>query len=154
LGVTQYWYWLPPRDLNRDVEEPLAAVTGWTSILATAATPTWSPTQTLPFSFQFNGSAVTQYKVSSSGVLTFDVVPALPAPASTPAALPNAAIPDKSVCIWGLQGTGAKDNIVTKTFGNAPNRQYWIQFSSYRASLKTPYTSLHQFCKPFITPLA
>lgn len=136
----QYWM-LPsisigqnPGDLNRDVEEPLAGVPGWTSILATAATPTWTATQTLPFAFQFNGSAVSQFKVSSTGVLTFDVSTVLPAPPLPNAALPNASIPNNSICIWGLQGTGANDNIVTKTFGTAPNRQFWVQFSSYSHS--------------------
>ncbi|MBL0071768.1 MAG: hypothetical protein IPP34_08130 [Bacteroidetes bacterium] len=45
--------------------------------------------------------------------------------------LPSALIPDNSVCVWGLQATGANDNIVVKTFGTAPNRQYWIFFTSY-----------------------
>jgi hypothetical protein len=33
--------------------------------------------------------------------------------------------------IWGIQGTGSNDYIVTKTFGTSPNRQHWIFFSSY-----------------------
>ncbi len=132
----QYWQ-LPnisigqnPGGLNTDVEEPITVVTGWTSIQATSSTPVWSATQTLPFAFQFNGAAVTQYKVSTSGVLTFDVATALAAPSATNAALPNAAIPDKSICAWGVTCTGTNDNIATKTFGTAPNRQFWIQFSS------------------------
>jgi hypothetical protein len=137
MAKAQYWY-LPsisigqnPGNINRDIEEPIAAVTGWTSILATSASPAWSPTQSLPFSFQFNSAPVTQFKVSSTGVLTFDVGTALAAPPVTNGALPNAAIPNNSICAWGIQGTGANDNIVTKIFGTAPNRQFWIQFSSY-----------------------
>ncbi|GBL36305.1 hypothetical protein EMGBS15_19000 [Filimonas sp.] len=136
LTQAQYWQ-LPnisigqnPGGLNTDIEEPIGGVTGWTSIQATSATPVWSATQTLPFPFQFNGAAVTQYKVSTSGVLTFDVTTGLAAPSVTNAALPNAAIPDKSICAWGVTCTGANDNIATKTFGTAPNRQLWIQFSS------------------------
>jgi len=132
----QYWQ-LPnisagqnPGGLNTDVEEPLAGVTGWTSIQAASATAVWTAAQTLPFAFQFNGSAVTQYKVSSTGVLTFDVASPLAAPSATNLALPNAAIPNNSICVWGVNCTGANDNIVTKTFGTAPNRQYWVQFSS------------------------
>lgn len=136
IAGAQYWQ-LPnitigqnPGGLNTDVEEPLAAVTGWTSIQAASATPVWTAAQTLPFAFQFNGSPVTQYKVSTTGVLTFDVATALPAPPAANAALPNAAIPNKSICVWGITCTGANDNIVTKTFGTAPNRQYWVQYSS------------------------
>ena len=35
--------------------------------------------------------------------------------------------------VWGLQGTGSNDNIVTKTFGTAGGRQHWVFFSSYTA---------------------
>ncbi len=122
-----------PGTLNADPEYPVGGgiATGWTTIQGTAATPVWSTVQTLPFAFSFNGGAVTQYKVSTSGVLTFDVATALVAPSYTKAALPDATIPNSSVCIWGLAALGANDNIVSKTFGVAPNRQHWIQFSSY-----------------------
>lgn len=135
IAQAQYWQ-LPnvnagsnPGGINNDTEQP--AQTGWTSLLATSATPTWSAATAIPFTFSFNGSPVTQFKASSTGVVTFDVATALAAPTATNSALPNAAIPDKSVCIWGLQGTGANDAIVTKTFGTAPNRQFWIQYNSY-----------------------
>lgn len=135
FAQAQYWQ-IPnvnagqnPGDLNNDTEQPSPA--GWTSILAQSATPTWSPTTAIPFAFQFNGSAVTQFKASSTGVVTFDVGTSLAAPALPNAALPSALIPDNSVCVWGINGTGGNDNIVTKTFGTAPNRQFWIQYSSY-----------------------
>jgi hypothetical protein len=131
----QYWMWPNttaaenPNGINNDVEQPAQA--GWTSIQTTSATPVWTANQTLPFAFNFNGAPVTQFKVSTSGVLTFDVATALAAPPVVSSNLPNAAVPDKSVCIRGLQGTGANDAIVTKTFGTAPNRQFWVQFNSY-----------------------
>ena len=31
--------------------------------------------------------------------------------------------------VWGLQGTGSNDNIVTKTFGTAGGRQHWVFFA-------------------------
>ncbi len=135
----QYWQ-IPnpnantnPGGINADDEYPVGGglAATWVTIQGPSATPVWSTNQTLPFAFQFNGAAVTQYKVSNSGVLTFDVATAVAAPSFTKAALPSASIPDKSVCIWGLGGQGANDNIVSKTFGTAPNRQHWIQFSSY-----------------------
>ena len=141
VNYAQYWQ-LPnitigqnPGALNTDVEEPIAGVTGWTSIQAASATPVWSSTQTLPFAFNFNGAPVTQYKISTTGVLTFDVATALAAPSATNLSLPNAAIPNKSVCVWGITCSGTNDNIVTKTFGTAPNRQYWVQYSSDRKSV-------------------
>lgn len=122
-----------PGNLNSDGEYPVGGglPADWVNIRTSSATPVWSADQTIPFSFSFNGIAVSQFKVSTSGVLTFDVASALAAPSYTKAALPNAAIPDNSVCIWGLGGVGANDNVVMKTFGTAPNQQLWVQFSSY-----------------------
>ena len=138
-SVSAQYYYLPstingnPGGLNSDGEYPVGGglAATWTAIsTAPAATPAWSSTQTLPFAFQFNGSAVTQFKVSTSGILTFDVAAAT-APSYTKAALPDASIPNNSVCIWGLASVGTNDLIVTKTFGTAPNRQQWVMFSSY-----------------------
>ncbi|MFN0200375.1 MAG: T9SS type A sorting domain-containing protein [Bacteroidia bacterium] len=123
-----------PGGLNADNEYPVGGgqPAGWTSINAgNAATPVWTPAQTLPFAFNFNGSPVTQYIAATSGVVTFDVATGLAAPAVANTALPSAAIPDKSVCAWGITGSGTNDNICYKTFGTAPNRQHWIIFSSY-----------------------
>ncbi len=140
FAVAQYYY-IPnvaagknPGGLNTDVVYPSGGgmAAGWSSIFTgNAATPVWSSTQTLPFGFSFNGAAVTQFKVSSSGILTFDVGTAVAAPTYTKGSLPSAAIPDKSVCIWGIAGMASNDYIVTKTFGSAPNRQFWVQFNSF-----------------------
>ena len=138
-SMAQYYY-IPytgagtnPGGLNTDDEYPVGGglTTGWTSIHpGSATTPAWTAVQTLPFAFQFNGVAVTQYKVSTSGVLTF-TTGAATAPAYSTVALPNANIPDNSICVLGIRGNGTNDNIVTKTFGTAPNQQHWIMFSSY-----------------------
>lgn len=122
-----------PGGLNTDVEFPVGGgiPAGWTTTFGPAAVPTWSAVQTIPFTFIFDGNAVSSYKVSNSGCVTFDVATLVAAPAFTPVALPSATIPDKSVCALGLRGTAANDNVVTKTFGTAPNRQYWISFNSY-----------------------
>ena len=140
VANAQYYY-LPyvnegtnPGGLNVDPEYPVGGglPTTWATVLTSpATTPIWSPVQTIGFPFSFNGVAVTQFKVSNSAVLTFDVSTAVAAPTYTRAALPSALIPDKSVCIWGLSALGTNDNVVKKTFGTAPNRQLWIQFGSY-----------------------
>lgn len=122
-----------PGGLNTDTEYPVGGGLSatWTQVLAgSQATPVWSSAISLPFNFSFNGTTVTSYKVSSSGVVTFTQNPGT-APSYTNASLPNAAIPDNSICVWGLAGTGSNDIVVQKTFGSAPNRQYWIFFSSY-----------------------
>ena len=139
--LSQYYYFpnttpsKNPGGLNTDLEYPTSSLTsGWTSVLSGGnASGTYSSAKTIPFSFNFNGSAVTQYKVSNSGILTFDVGTATsPGPSNT--SLPSASVPDKSICIWGLSGSGNNDNIVTKTFGSSPDRQHWIFFTSYNYS--------------------
>jgi hypothetical protein len=120
-----------PGGLNTDNEYSNTwAADGWTSILGPAvSSPTWSANQTIPFTFNFDGSTVTQYKVSSTGVLTF-TTSAATVPGTSNSALPSSGIPDKSICIWGLICSGGNDEIVIKTFGSAPNRQQWIYFPS------------------------
>lgn len=132
-----------PGGLNTDNEYPVGGGLpgGWTTVRGPSGTPAWSSNQTIPFSFNFNGSAETQYKVSNSGILTFTTT-AGTAPTFTAGNLPNAAIPNKSVCVWGIQGTGTNDNVVTKTFGTAPNRQHWIFFSSYTKGSSWTYWSI------------
>jgi hypothetical protein len=142
LANAQYYY-LPypnagtnPSGLNMDNEYPFGgtgAPTGWTNISSapTNTTPVWSANRTIPFPFQFDGSTVTQFKVSSSAILTFDINTTLAAPPYAKSTLPSPLIPDKSVCLWGLASLGTNDIILTKTFGTAPNRQLWIQFNSY-----------------------
>jgi hypothetical protein len=139
----QYYYNSPattpggnPGNLNGDIEKPYGdgLPSGWTNIQPTT-NPAWTATQNIPFTFNFNGAPVTQYKVSTTGVLTFtttaSTVPTLPN-----LSLPNASIPDKSVLIWGLNwgGSNSNDAICTKTFGTTPNRQHWIFFSSYNSN--------------------
>ncbi|MEO9531220.1 MAG: T9SS type A sorting domain-containing protein [Crocinitomicaceae bacterium] len=121
-----------PGDLNQDGAYPEGSgqVAGWNSIIGPSqTTPIWSADQTIPFTFNFNGSPVTDYKVSSTGVLTFDTG-AGTVPGATSAAIPSASIPDNSICLWGLEASGTNDNVSIKTFGSAPNRQLWIHFSS------------------------
>ena len=121
-----------PGALNNDIEQ--GSTTGWATIHTGPATPTpaWSSNVTIPFSFSFNGSVEASYKVATSGVLTFNIA-AGTAPVSANIAIPSASLPDKSVCVWGLESNGANDIIRYKTFGTSPNRQHWIQFCSYTA---------------------
>ena len=130
-----------PGGLNTDAEQPfgaagVTAVNGYAEIIpAGTATLSWSTTQTIPFPFNFDGAPVTQYKVSTSGVLTFTTA-ATTVPSYTNATIPNTGIPDKSIMVWGLQqgaGGSGNDGILNKTHGTAPNRQHWINFASFGA---------------------
>jgi hypothetical protein len=124
-----------PKGLNNDIEQP--GTTGWTAIHSgSAASPAWSTTATIPFNFNFNGTNYTQFKVSTSGVLTFTTAAPTP-PSYTSASIPNATIPDNSIMAWGVRGTGTNDQIRTKVFGSNPNRQQWIQFNSYSVNGNT-----------------
>lgn len=123
-----------PRSLNTDAEDQYNTATfPWNLVLTgtsnTQSAPEWTPVQTLPFAFQMNGQTFNSYKVSSSGVLTFSTG-ATTVPGTVNRVLPDAAIPDNSVCVWGTLMTSNNDFIVTKTFGTAPNRQHWVQFNS------------------------
>ena len=118
-----------PGDLNGDPEQPSGGLTGWTTVMSSTAIDAWSTAQTIPFNFDFNGSPVSTYMISNSGVLTFAASPG-PVPGTTPSSLPNISIPNKSVCMWGLNISGTNDAILSKTFGTAPNRQHWVTFSS------------------------
>lgn len=130
-------YYLPPvpgnpGNLNTDSEFPNGSGldASWTLLQGPSGSPTWSANQTVPFAFSFNGVSSTSYKVSTTGILTF-TTSATAVPSSTPAALPSASIPDNSICVWGIAATGGNDNVMTKTFGTAPNRQHWVFFTSH-----------------------
>lgn len=131
-----------PGNLNNDLEEPGGYVAqvlqGYTLLTDSSSVDSWTGPQTIPFSFNFNGSAETTYFVSTSGVLTFaSSAPSL-SPGFTPSILPAASIPPKSVCAWGIELTGPNDAIVSKTFGSAPNRQHWIIWASASSSSLGP----------------
>lgn len=120
-----------PGGLNAETDDELG---GWTSILtAGAAANAWSATQTVPFTVDYFGTGYTDFKVSYHGLLTFNTATALlPSPN---AALPAASLPDLTIAAFWDEFTnnapmGGNDEVLTKTFGTAPNRQFWIKWSS------------------------
>ena len=140
-GFHAQYFYLPsttqgnPGGLNNDNEYPNGSGldASWTSLLPGGnSSPTWSPIDTIPFNFNFNGSPVSTFKVSSSGVLTFTTSSGI-APIYANASIPDPGIPNNSIMVWGIEGTGSNDEIVTKTFGNPGGQQYWVFFSSYTA---------------------
>ena len=151
ISLSAQYYYIPnttnpgnPGGLNTDAEYPNGSgmPAGWSTILGGSnSAPIWSSIETIPFSFNFNGSPVTQYKVSSSGILTF-TTGASTVPAYSNVAIPNASIPDQSVLVWGIQGSGSNDEIVTKTFGSVGSQQHWIWFASYTYGTLWTYWSI------------
>ena len=124
-----------PGGLNIDNEYPFGSGldTSWKILLPAGSTsPVWSVIDSIPFQFTFNNNVVNQFKVSSSGVLTFEINSTI-IPGFGNVTIPDPAIPDNSVMVWGLEGTGSNDNIVTRTFGNIGGQQFWVFFSSYTA---------------------
>jgi hypothetical protein len=149
MGVANAQYYVIPNPnagtnpggVNVETEYPIGGglSSAWNPISGSGPTPKWSTTETLPFTFNFNGAGYTQFKVSTSGVLTF-TTSATTVPAFGAVALPNANVPNNSVCILGIRGSGANDSIVTATFGAAPNRQFWVMFASYSTPTAGAYT--------------
>ena len=134
-SLAQYYY-IPeptagqnPKGLNTDLDYPpnSGGGVGWSTVLSGAGT-SWSSSQTIPFGFELDGQHFTSFKVSPNGIVTFSTgVSNLPG--NTPKALPSPEIPDNSLTMWGITMEDG-DFVLTKTFGSAPNRQFWIQFNS------------------------
>ena len=81
-----------PGGINTEDEQPYGSLsttyTGYTEVFTPGSTA-WSPVQTLPFSFEFDGGVVTDYYIAPSGVLTFSSNLGT-VPSSSNAALPTA----------------------------------------------------------------
>lgn len=132
-----------PGGINTDGENPYPNTpSGWTKVWNGGATttPTYASAQAIPFDFEFNGTKVTTYTPSTFGTVTFEKDMATSKPAAySNYTLPNADIPDNSVCALGLKPLGPLTSgtteymsaIITKTVGTAPNRQHWIQFNFF-----------------------
>jgi thiol-disulfide isomerase/thioredoxin len=118
-----------PGGLNQE-SETAGTPADWNTILTGGTSQSWSDPVALPFVFLFNGMPYNQYKVSSTGVLTFDLAAAA-VPGVNNEALPSAEIPDNSIAVWGLKTVSASEVITTKSFGTAPNRQHWISFRAF-----------------------
>jgi len=123
-----------PGGLNTESD----GVGGWVAITsAPQSTNSWSSAQQIPFAFEFFGDSVTQFRVSQNGLIIFDTSSTtIPGDSVENTNLPTSLLPDKTiVCFWDRftanPPTGTNDKVYTKTFGTAPNRQLWIEWSSF-----------------------
>ncbi|MCB0844847.1 MAG: T9SS type A sorting domain-containing protein [Bacteroidetes bacterium] len=138
LGYSQYYY-IPyinagtnPGGLNTLEEQPFGQGldASWTIIHEGGkSNPEWTPIINMPFLFYMNEQVAVQFRVSTSGVLSFDTNSNV-IPPFQPENLPSANLPNKSVAVWGLSGKGVDDKIAMRTF-DGPNKQLWISFINY-----------------------
>ena len=96
--------------------------------------PVWSTVYPIGFPFVFNGDSVTHFKVSSTGVVTFDTTAAI-APPFGAVTLPNALVPDKSLCMTGIKASGTNSKVIILSepmYGmNISPKRKWIMFSQF-----------------------
>lgn len=96
--------------------------------------PVWSAVYPIGFPFVFNGDSVTHFKVSSTGVVTFDTT-ATVAPPFGAVTLPDAMIPDKSVCVTGIKASGTNSKVIILSeplYGiYISTKRKWIMFSQF-----------------------
>ncbi|MFK7922856.1 MAG: choice-of-anchor J domain-containing protein [Bacteroidia bacterium] len=128
-----------PGGLNTEADAP--GQFNWTTIQAgNQAANIWSPPTAIPFAFSFFGQTVTQFKASLNGVVTFDIASTvIPGPNTN---LASASLPNQSICAFWDEftanaPTGGNDEIRTKVFGAAPNRQLWIKWYSFEIGSPT-----------------
>ncbi len=104
-----------------------------TKIMDKTTNDALSSTQTLPFTFNFYGSPVTQFKASDNGYITFNT--AATTSVKTNSNLPAAGDPNNCIyAFWNDWEFKAAPNpnfitaILTRTTGTAPNRKFFIQW--------------------------
>jgi len=130
-----------PRGLNVENDDNLL---NWTEITtANKHTNSWSSPRDIGFDFVFFGNAVTQFKVSQNGLLTFSTdVDLLPGDVVDNLDLVedldpfNPLFPNLTICaFWDsftdAPPTGPNDKVYMKVFGAEPNRQLWIKWASF-----------------------
>lgn len=102
---------------------------------STAKTKFLSASQTMPFAWSFYGTPITEYKVSSSGYLTFNT--AITADSNNNVALPSAAAPAASIfAFWdnlkvyfsSSVNSSYPQGVRSWTYGTAPNRVHVVQW--------------------------
>jgi hypothetical protein len=92
-----------------------------------------STAQTIPFSFEYYGTAYTSYKASDNGYITFDVSDTTSDPSNT--SIPTTGGPNNAIyAAWDdlvlLADAGTPDEVKNYTIGTTPNRIHVIQWHS------------------------
>lgn len=121
-----------PRNLNKE-QDDFSVANNWESVLGDSANVGYSKVLNLPFNFKLGGTIFSQYKVASTGYITFSINETkIQRPKYRDELnLPSVNLPDYSLYIGGITTFEANDQVFVKTFGTAPNRQFWIKFQSF-----------------------
>ena len=94
----------------------------------------WHGPYTIPFAFEFFGTAVTEFWVSDNMLLTFDN-PATGPTSSPNTSLPSGLLPDNTIAaLWSCPAASIStinDGIFYGTFGTAPNRHLVVLYHSW-----------------------
>lgn len=150
-----YAQWTYTVNYNADVGNPggvntgddFESITSWNILLeASQAANLWSPSTAIPFAFDYYGTPVTHLKASANGLITFDTATTVLPNANVN--LPTATLPNSTMAVWwdeftNAPSTGTNDRVVTKTYGTAPNRQFWIKWFSFE--MGNPFVSFNYF---------
>lgn len=121
-----------PRNINTE-QDDYSMANNWDLILSDSSKKCYSQILNIPFTFKLGTQSFSQFKVSSTGYVTFSVNdPKIQHPSyRDELKLPSLDLPNYSIYIGGITSYGTNDQVFTKTFGTAPNRQFWIKFQSY-----------------------
>ncbi|MGB0432118.1 MAG: hypothetical protein ACPGLV_16705, partial [Bacteroidia bacterium] len=155
LGLSSYSYgqnytlrWVNagenPGGINNDAD---ATTTGWTALTSGSQSQnSWSDTVSIPFNFNFYGTTVTHLRASQNGLVTFTRNPTT-LPVANNMNLPSDSLPDSTIAVfWDeftvFPSTGSNDVVYTKTFGTAPNRQFFVRWHSFEMG---DYSSFNYF---------
>ena len=128
--------------MTTGTSDPYAYNNAATTILAVPSQDVLSPAQTIPFSWSFYGAAVTSYKASDNGYITFDGAATTSDPANT--TIPNASGPNNAIyAFWDdmsiAAGSGSVDEVRTFNYGTSPNRTHVIQWYSVTPVVATEF---------------
>jgi hypothetical protein len=146
VGVPENYTSTPP-------SEAASVITG----TATSQAGVISSAQSFPFaSWQFYGFTVNQFKVSTSGYISFD--PSLASDISANTALPNASAPKLAIfAFWDntriqtltQNGNTFASDIKSWTYGSAPNREFAIQWRLVQTNDGTTATNVTYYAVVF-----
>lgn len=131
------------KDPNYNYKFSLATGNNAVKLIEPAKDNVFSSVQTLPFTWNFFGKPVTQYMASDNGFITFNTAETINS--GTAMSLPNASAPKNSIfAFWYdfklASGGGVPDQVVSFTYGTAPNRVHVIQWLSV-TNLAASYAS-------------
>ncbi len=123
-----------PRGVNKELDNA-SVENGWKLLSWDSTKPGYSNPDTIPFDFKVRGVKNQVFRAAANGSITFmdpsffNAYPIVYLKGI--GSLPDPRIPEKSIGFFGLRKQGDNDQVYVKTFGTAPNRQYWVKFHSF-----------------------